>query len=46
MREGVDEATTLADVLADEEIFSAYADDLVGDLADRMAVADSASQPR
>jgi CIC family chloride channel protein len=45
MREGVDEATTLADVLADEEIFSAYADDLVGDLADRMAVADIGRVP-
>jgi CIC family chloride channel protein len=31
--------------LADEEIFSAYADDPVGDLADRMAVADIGRVP-
>ncbi|HEY5237630.1 MAG TPA: chloride channel protein [Rhizomicrobium sp.] len=45
MREGADEAMTLADVLADEEVFSAYADDLVGDLADRMALADIGRVP-
>src|SRR5580692_1624129 len=45
MRDGMNKTATLADALADEEIFSAYADDLVGDLADRMAVADIGRVP-
>jgi H+/Cl- antiporter ClcA/predicted transcriptional regulator len=38
MREGVDEDATLADLLEGGEVFHAFADDLAGNLADRMAV--------
>jgi chloride channel protein, CIC family len=43
-REGVDAQATLADV-AKEDIFFAYSDELVGNLADRMALADISRVP-
>jgi H+/Cl- antiporter ClcA/predicted transcriptional regulator len=40
IRDGLEDAVVLADVLADRDVLTAFPDDLVGDLADRMAAAD------
>jgi CBS domain-containing protein len=44
-REGWGNAKTLADLQADDDLFFAYADDLVGHLADRMALSDVGRVP-
>jgi CBS domain-containing protein len=43
-REDLDEGATVADLASNDDVLSAYADDLVGDLADRM-VADVGRVP-
>lgn len=45
MRDGVAEKATLADLAADNDILTAYSDELVGDLADRMAARDVGRVP-
>jgi H+/Cl- antiporter ClcA/predicted transcriptional regulator len=45
MRDGLEENATLGDVASDGDLLTAYADDLVGDLADRMAAADVGRVP-
>jgi CBS domain-containing protein len=44
-REGWGNAQTLADVQIADELFSCYSDELVGHLADRMAVSDFGRVP-
>jgi predicted transcriptional regulator len=45
VRDDVDDAASLADTVTNADVFSAFADDLVGELADRMAVADIGRVP-
>ncbi len=44
-RDGLDDGVTLRDLSARDELLSARVDDLVGDLADRMAAADTGRVP-
>ena len=44
-REDLDEGATVADLASKDDVLSAYADDLVGDLADRMVAADVGRVP-
>jgi chloride channel protein, CIC family len=44
-REDLDEGTTVGDLATTHDVLSAYADDLVGDLADRMVEADVGRVP-
>jgi CBS domain-containing protein len=44
-REDLDEGATVADLSSKDDVLSAHADDLVGDLADRMVAADVGRVP-
>jgi chloride channel protein, CIC family len=44
-REDLDEGATVADLASKDDVLSAWADDLVGDLADRMVQADVGRVP-